>query len=134
MMTTVLYGDRTTAVDAMPSGTQLWLSPGDLKSATGWDLKPEGLCKAQACVQTQSGWTNDAGDVDLAAFAAHMNQPMVQDTDNNVVAFGESSAARSDALMSLQAPDFELPDLDGNLHKLSDFRGKKVFLKSWGSY
>ena len=27
-----------------------------------------------------------------------------------------------------KAPDFELPDQDGELHKLSDYRGKKVIL------
>ncbi|MCC7122956.1 MAG: redoxin domain-containing protein [Gammaproteobacteria bacterium] len=37
-------------------------------------------------------------------------------------------------MMSLEAPDFTLPDLDGRLHSLSDYRGKKVFLFSWGSY
>ena len=26
------------------------------------------------------------------------------------------------------APDFELPDQDGNMHKLSDYIGKKVIL------
>ena len=29
------------------------------------------------------------------------------------------------------APDFELPDLDGNLHKLSDYRGKIVIVNFW---
>ncbi|HSY78461.1 MAG TPA: redoxin domain-containing protein [Verrucomicrobiae bacterium] len=34
----------------------------------------------------------------------------------------------------MQAPDFELPDLDGKLHRLSDYRGKKVFLLAWASW
>lgn len=32
------------------------------------------------------------------------------------------------------APDFEMMDLDGNLVKLSDFKGKKVYLKFWASW
>jgi peroxiredoxin len=28
-------------------------------------------------------------------------------------------------------PDFELPDLDGNLHRLSDYRGKIVIVNFW---
>jgi alkyl hydroperoxide reductase subunit AhpC len=32
------------------------------------------------------------------------------------------------------APDFTLPDLDGNLHSLSDHRGEKVVLLSWASF
>jgi len=37
-------------------------------------------------------------------------------------------------LRSLEAPDFTLPDLDGKLHSLSDYRGKKVLLMSWASW
>ena len=33
-----------------------------------------------------------------------------------------------------QAPDFELMDLDGNKHRLSDYRGEGVFLNFWGSW
>ena len=31
------------------------------------------------------------------------------------------------------APDFELSDLDGNLHKLSDYRGRIVILNFWSA-
>lgn len=31
-------------------------------------------------------------------------------------------------------PDFCLPDLDGKLHRLSDYRGKKVFLFHFASW
>ncbi|HEY4567048.1 MAG TPA: thiol-disulfide oxidoreductase ResA [Savagea sp.] len=32
------------------------------------------------------------------------------------------------------APDFELVDLDGNTHRLSDYRGEGVFLNFWGTW
>ncbi len=32
------------------------------------------------------------------------------------------------------APDFKLPDLDGNMKSLSDYRGKWVILDFWGSW
>jgi hypothetical protein len=32
------------------------------------------------------------------------------------------------------APDFQLPDLDGATHSLSDHRGKKVLLYCWSSW
>lgn len=33
-----------------------------------------------------------------------------------------------------QAPDFELPDSTGVLHKLSDFKGKIVYIDFWGTW
>ncbi|WP_373493058.1 TlpA family protein disulfide reductase [Aquiflexum sp.] len=33
-----------------------------------------------------------------------------------------------------QAPDFELPDSNGLLHKLSDFQGKIVYIDFWGTW
>ena len=30
--------------------SELWLTPQELESASGWSLKPEGLCKGAACV------------------------------------------------------------------------------------
>lgn len=32
------------------------------------------------------------------------------------------------------APDFELVDLDGQTHRLSDYKGKGVFLNFWGTW
>ncbi len=32
------------------------------------------------------------------------------------------------------APDFELVDMSGKTHKLSDYKGKKVYLKFWASW
>ena len=32
------------------------------------------------------------------------------------------------------APDFELKGVDGKTYKLSDFKGKKVYLKFWASW
>ena len=74
------------------------------------------------------------GRIDLTAFANYMGQPITREASANAWALGESVNARRDAMQAVTAPDFELPDLDGKLHKLSDYRGKKVFLYSWGSY
>lgn len=33
-----------------------------------------------------------------------------------------------------KAPDFELVDLDGTVHRLSDYKGEGVFLNFWGTW
>jgi len=58
----------------------------------------------------------------------------VHDDKNGAWYFGEAALKRRDSLASLEAPDFELPDLDGKMHRLSDYRGKKVLLAAWASW
>jgi hypothetical protein len=132
---TILYDDRVTAVpNATAAGGHLWLSPADLAAATGWKLETEGLCKGDACVRVDSRWQDAAGRVDLSAFAEHLGQPIVSESARDAYAFGTPLATRKNSMYSLEAPDFTLPDLNGKLYTLSQFRGKKVFLWSWGSY
>jgi len=134
-VSTILYDDRVTeGLAGEVAGEHLWLTPTDMAKATGWKLEPEGLCRGDACVRTDSTWLDAKGRVDLAAFARHMGQPAIREDSLGAWAFGESVNTRRDALFSLMAPDFTLPDIDGKLHSLSDFRGKKVFMYSWGSY
>lgn len=132
---TILYDDRVTdGVAVGDDGEHLWLAAGDLPATTGWKLETEGLCRGDACVRVEQQWLDGDGRVDLKAFTRHLGQPMVHDAATSAWAFGESVNVRRDAMFSLEAPDFTLPDVDGNLHRLSDYRGKKVFLYSWGSY
>jgi hypothetical protein len=63
-----------------------------------------------------------------------LGQPVVTDAEFNVSCFGEAASERKRMLTSLDAPDFTLPDLDGKMHSLSDYRGKKVFVVSWASW
>jgi peroxiredoxin len=137
MSATVMYEDRVAvAQSALEDGAHLWLSVVDMESVTGWTLKPEGLCRAEACVALpgDGSWVDGEGRVDLAAFAARFDRPVARDAEHSVWAFGDPVNGRAQQLESLQAPDFTLPDLDGRLHSLSDFRGKKIFLMAWGSY
>ena len=131
--TVIIYDERVTPLaTAETCGESLWLSAADIQAAAGWKLETAGLCRGDACVRVDNAWCDADGRIDLMAFARHMGQPVTRDDD--VVAFGESVNVRNAALFSLEAPDFTLPDLDGVMHSLSDYRGKKVFLHSWGSY
>jgi hypothetical protein len=66
--------------------------------------------------------------INVSVFWELMSRPVVRSEAANVWLLGEGANLRNDALVSLEAPDFTLPDFDGNLHSLSDFRGKRVLL------
>jgi hypothetical protein len=113
------------------------IAPDALKSGLGWELKPEGLCKDEVCVpvRDRDALVPDAGDsVDLAAFASALGRPLALETDARVGALGVAASDRASQLATLEAPDFELPDLSGQMHKLSDHRGKKVLLIAYASW
>jgi hypothetical protein len=61
-------------------------------------------------------------------------RPVAVDDEERAAYLGVSAEERGRRLSSLAAPDFSLPDLDGRLHRLSDHRGKKVFLVAYGSW
>lgn len=143
MNVTILCGaDATGVAEARIEGESLWLAPDDLARATGWEWKPEGLCRGSACVPVPRGdaareWTRDTErgpSVSLTRLARHLGLPMVASPEHGVWAVGETAEDVGERLHSLEAPDFTLPDLDGRLHTLSDHRGRKVFLLAWASW
>lgn len=140
-MTTVLTDTNATALTAAPGGPrsddELWLSSQDTAEITGWSMKPEGFCKGEVCVPTPPGRAEEyvQGDaINVSAFWGLMGKPVVRSEAADVWMLGEGASQLNDALLSLQAPDFTLPDLDGGLHSLSDYRGKRVLLVTWASW
>jgi hypothetical protein len=73
-------------------------------------------------------------DVDLSAHAADLGRPLALDVAERAAYLGVSAEVRGGVLASLEAPDFALPDLDGRMHRLTDHRGRKVFLIAYASW
>jgi len=122
---------------AEPSTEALWVSANDALQATGWEAKPEGLCKGPVCVPLPAGRAGEllaGGRINLAAVWRHLGQPAVRSERGHAWVLSESARERKEALASLEAPDFALPDPSGRMHRLSDYRGKKVFLVTWASW
>jgi hypothetical protein len=137
-MVTVIHEDRVTEIGgARASGDRLWLVKDDVHRATGFALKPEGLCRDETCVPVPRGRESEfvQGDaIDIAAFWRHMGHPVASDGTGDTWVLGTGPGERARALSSLQAPDFALPDLDGRRHALAEQRGKKVLLVTWASW
>ena len=140
MSVTILYKEQPPfPVMATAAGDDLWLTLDELRSATGWELRPEGVCREGQCVPIPQGRERDfvrekPARFNLAALARWLEQPALHDDVHGVWFFGEAARVRREALRSLQAPDFTLPDLEGRMHSLADYRGKKIFLVSWASW
>ncbi len=122
-----------TAEHRVKSADGLWMSASDAAKVTGWTLKPEGMCLAERCVPLPAAAVKE-GRVDVAAFWNKLGGPVVAAENGEVWALGAPAEERNAALEGLQAPDFTLPDVDGKPHRLSDLRGKKVFLATWASW
>lgn len=137
-MTTVIHEDREAEISPARVTTDgLWLRATDVDRATGWTLKPEGLCRAETCVPVPRGREADFLDgdaVNVAAFWRHMGNPVVKDDGGETWVLGTGARQRAGVLESLQAPDFTLPDLGGRMHSLRDQRGRKVLLVTWASW
>jgi len=137
-VTTLIYAGRAPyRTTATPEGDDLWLSSGELEAATGWALEPQGLCRGDRCVRIPHGREHELvreTKVNLAALARLLEQPVLRDDAHAVWYVSDAAPARRAATQSLEAPDFTLPDLEGRLHSLADYRGKKVFLVSWASW
>lgn len=107
----------------------------DVRDALGWELKPEGLCRAGVCIPARGDADLAAADgIDLAALARLLGRPLALDLDERAAYLGSSARERAAQLATLQAPDFTLPDLAGVPHALSDHRGKKVLLIAYASW
>ena len=137
-MITVLHDQRESRwPDAAADGDALWLDAAAIEQATGWTWKPEGLCHGDICIPIPAAANREFvrdDQLDLAALWRHSGQPVVHDAESRIWVLGTGAAQRAAALARLQAPDFELPDLQGRMHRLSDQRGRKVFLATWASW
>ncbi len=105
------------------------VAPGDL----GWDLKPEGLCQGDICIPLRATTIAD-GRIALTNLAGLLARPVVIDAAGAVAALGTSAARRAEQMHGLAAPDFTLPDPQGNPVSLSDFGRRKRLLLAWSSW
>lgn len=141
-VTTVLYLDRVVELDStLPDVSDLWVSPEDLTRINDFVLKPEGACLDEICIPVNQDADSDivverdgATWFSVTAFAERVSQQYVVDRDTDTWSFGAIPVTRSSFVQLAQAPDFTLPDREGNPVSLSDFAGRKVMILSWASW
>ena len=97
-------------------------------AGTGWEMKPEGACKAEVCVPL-----DQSEGFDLAATVARLCMSLVRDEQAGLWAVGPESLGGR-VLVSAEAPELVLDDVNGNEFRLSSLRGQKVVVVSWAPY
>ena len=132
---TIITDEGSIEAAATIDGERILIDPSTLGAATGWTLKPEGLCRGAVCVPT-SMWPEliDADHVDLAVFARLTDQVVAVDPIEMVAALGPSARQRTHEMTSLQAPDFTVDTIDGEAVSLGDFAGRKKLLVAFSSW
>jgi hypothetical protein len=111
----------------------LELSPDELRARTGWELKPEGLCKADRCVPSADCRLPTAdGGLDVPVLAERLGMALVHEKTHGLWALGPESGGR--ALGSAELPEISLPDRHGDPFSLSSLCGTKVLLVAWASW
>jgi hypothetical protein len=108
--------------------TSTTVDPAELRRRTGWDVKPQGACKGDACVPLP------AGPLTADVLAERLGMPLVHDEAHGVWALGPETGITGRALTTAEAPELTLPDFDGNPFSLSSLRGQKVLLVAWASW
>ncbi len=106
--------------------TELGIDTNTFQAETGWEIKPEGACKGEVCVPL-------AGDFELSHAAERLGMALVHDAEHGIWALGPESL-NGRALVTAEAADLVLPDLDGKEFHLSSLRGQKVVIVSWAPY
>jgi hypothetical protein len=140
----VIYDDAVTELRTPPPSTQskdLWVTLAELTRATGFVVKPQGVCRNELCFplpkQRKADFLEQRGKVtwfNLSEFARLVKQPVAHEEKLAAWCFGPRPEAQNGYLATLEAPNFTLPDRSGKLHSLSSFRGKKVLLITWASW
>src|SRR6187431_763066 len=100
------------------------LDPERFAEATGWDPKPQGLCRGEVCVPAPGALRAD-GTLDVTIAAERLGMPIVHDESSGVHALGPATVS-GHSLETAEAADPTLIDRDGNLFRLSSLRGRKV--------
>lgn len=108
------------------------VSTEEFSTTTGWELKPEGLCRGEVCVPAPGAQRAD-GTVDIPVVAERMGMPLEHDPNHGLWALGPGTSTGR-VLSSAVAADPELMDRSGRPFRLSALRGRKIVLVGWASY
>ncbi len=126
--------DAAAPVEGTVVDQQLFFAPEALEAATGWTLKDVGLCRGPVCVPLRGIALQREHGIDLKRFAEVLGRRVVVDPDRGIAAMAVDPSIRAGALQDKVAPEIVLPDLNGALRSLSEFRGSKTLVVTFATW
>mgnify|MGYP001990183060 FL=1 len=107
----------------------------EIKDVLGWEIKPEGLCKDDACIPINHEQNIKHNERYNLRTVAHLTgHPTLSSQELKAITIGQPADLRSSALRDKIAPDFVLPDIEGVDRAFSDWAGKKRLLVAFSSW
>jgi len=132
---TIIDDARAVEIPARVAGERVRLDAIAVKDGLGWEMHDGLLCSEAMCIPVADETALVGPDgIDLEGFARTLDRALAVDVDERVAFLGGSARERAQALASQHAPDFTLPDLDGQPHSLGQHRGRKILLVAWASW
>jgi hypothetical protein len=132
---TIIDDARAVEIPARVAGERVSLDAAAVKDRLGWEMHDGLLCSDAMCIPVADEAALAGPDgIDLEGFARTLDRTLAVDVDERAAFLGGSARERAQALASQHAPDFTLPDLDGQPHSLGQQRGRKILLVAWASW
>ena len=117
VLTTSLEADASAFEQEPPDGRSSPRAPVAATCACRCRPRPGSTAAGSGSTWSPNGWA----------------RRVVHDEERQVWSIGPATVAAARSRRA-EAPELELPDLDGNVFKLSSLRGKKVLLVAWASW
>lgn len=131
----LLQPGREDSISVTAEKGDYWIATSDVVTILGWKLRPEGLCKGDVCLPLIGHADVVDGDaLNLARLAELIGRPLAVSVEHQAVYLGPPFDGFAATVGQLEAPDFSLPDLRGEIHRLSDHRGSKILVAAWASW
>ena len=112
--------------------TNLSPSPEAFFEQTGWEAKPEGLCRSEVCVPSPGSRRSD-GTIDVMVVSERLSMPLLHDETSGTWVLGPS-ALGGRTLDTAVVPPLSLRTFDGTAFDFSSLLGRKVVLAAWASW
>jgi thiol-disulfide isomerase/thioredoxin len=124
----VLFDERAGEVNASLDDNRVVIDAAAVLAATGWEVKPHGLCRGEVCVPAQLG-----DPVELSELANAFRRPLAVEVLDDVAVAVFGAAAGSTVQPGDLAPEVSLPDVSGVPTPVTG-TGRKTALVAWSTW